>query len=172
MGKETKTDKTMDQLETEFTRLVKEHKSTIYTVCLMFSEDKDEVEDMVQETLINMWRGFEKFEARSNPRTWVWRIAMNTCISSDRKKSRHSDEVTSLDRIGIARADVSNESQDDKQIRQLHERIHKLGVFDRAIVLLWLEDLSYDEIGQIVGISAKNVSVRLVRIREQLKNMG
>ncbi len=96
---------------------------------------------------------------------------MNTCISFDRKRKRNSDEVTSLDRIGIARADVSDETQDDKQIRMLHDRIHKLGVFDRAIVLLWLEDMSYDEIGQIVGISAKNVSVRLVRIREQLKNM-
>lgn len=161
----------MNDLEFEFTRMVKEQKSTIYTVCLMFSEDPDEVEDMVQETLINMWKGYEKFEERSNPRTWVWRIAMNTCISADRKRSRHSDEVTSLDRIGISKADVSNESQDDKQIRQLHDRIHRLGVFDRAIVLLWLEDMSYEEIGKIVGISAKNVSVRLVRIREQLKNM-
>lgn len=161
----------MNDLETEFTRMVKEQKSTIYTVCLMFSDDADEVEDMVQETLINMWRGFEKFEERSNLRTWVWRVAMNTCISFDRKRKRNSDEVTSLDRIGIARADVSDETQDDKQIRMLHDRIHKLGVFDRAIVLLWLEDMSYDEIGQIVGISAKNVSVRLVRIREQLKNM-
>ncbi len=162
----------MNELETEFTRMVKEQKSTIYTVCLMFSEDKDEVEDMVQETLINMWRGFGKFEERSNSRTWVWRIAMNTCISFDRKKSRHSDEVSSLDRIGIAKADVSDESQDDKQIRMLHDRIHKLGVFDRAIVLLWLEDMSYDEIGQIVGISASNVGVRLARIREQLKKMN
>lgn len=161
----------MNDLEFEFTRMVKEQKSTIYTVCLMFSEDPDEVEDMVQETLINMWKGYEKFEERSNPRTWVWRIAMNTCISADRKRSRHSDEVTSLDRIGISKADVSNEPQDDKQIRQLHDRIHRLGVFDRAIVLLWLEDMSYEEIGKIVGISAKNVSVRLVRIREQLKNM-
>ena len=161
----------MNELETEFTRMVKEQKSTIYTVCLMFSDDADEVEDMVQETLINMWRGFEKFEERSNLRTWVWRVAMNTCISFDRKRKRNTDEVTSLDRIGIARADVSDETQDDKQIRMLHDRIHKLGVFDRAIVLLWLEDMSYDEIGQIVGISAKNVSVRLVRIREQLKNM-
>lgn len=161
----------MNELETEFTRMVKEQKSTIYTVCLMFSDDADEVEDMVQETLINMWRGLEKFEERSNLRTWVWRVAMNTCISFDRKRKRNSDEVTSLDRIGIARADVSDETQDDKQIRMLHDRIHKLGVFDRAIVLLWLEDMSYDEIGQIVGISAKNVSVRLVRIREQLKNM-
>lgn len=57
-------------------------------------------------------------------------------------------------------------------MRMLHDRIHRLQPFDRAIVLLWLEDLSYDEIGQIVGISAKNVSVRLVRIKEQLKKFN
>ena len=61
--------------------------------------------------------------------------------------------------------------QDTKQIRQLYGRISKLGVIDRAIVLLWLDNLSYDEIGEIVGISTKNVSVKLVRIREQLKAM-
>ena len=65
------------------------------------------------------------------------------------------------------------DSDDDtRQIRMLRERIGRLGHFDRAIVLLWLESLSYDEIGAIVGISAKNVSVRLVRIREQLKKMS
>ena len=162
----------MNEQELEFTKMVKEQKSTIYTVCLMFSEDRDEVEDLVQETLVNMWRGFAQFESRSNSRTWVWRIAMNTCISYDRKNSRRKEETTSLDRIGIAKADVSDESNDNKQIRMLHDRIHRLGVFDRAIVLLWLEDMSYEEIGEIVGISAKNVGVRLVRIREDLKKMS
>ena len=161
----------MTQQETEFTRLVREQKSTIYTVCLMFSDDNDEVEDLVQETLINLWKGYDKFEGRSEVRTWVWRIAMNTCISADRKRKKRKSETSSLETIGVSAEEVSNEGQDDKQIRLLHERIHKLGVFDRAIVLLWLEDMSYEEIGQIVGISAKNVSVRLVRIREQLKTM-
>ena len=63
-------------------------------------------------------------------------------------------------------------AEDMKQVRMLQNRISRLGPFDRAIVLLWLENLSYDEIGAIVGITAKNVSVRLVRIREQLKNMS
>lgn len=162
----------MTQQEIEFTRVVREQKSTIYTVCLMFSDDSDEVDDLVQQTLINMWKGYNSFEGRSEVRTWVWRIAMNTCISADRKRKKHKADTTALDSIGISACDVSNESQDDKQIRMLHDRIHQLGVFDRAIVLLWLEDLSYEEIGQIVGISAKNVSVRLVRIREQLKNMN
>ena len=161
----------MKNLEQEFTRMVKEQKSTIYTVCMMFSDNADEVDDMVQETLINMWNGFERFENRSNPRTWIWRIAMHTCISFDRKRRRQSDTASSLSTIGISSVAVTDESQNDKQIRMLHDRIHKLGVFDRAIVLLWLEDLSYEEIGRIVGISAKNVGVRLVRIREALKNM-
>lgn len=161
----------MTRQETEFTRLVREQKSTIYTVCLMFSDDNDEVEDLVQETLINLWKGYGSFEGRSEVRTWVWRIAMNTCISADRKRKKRKTETSSLETIGVSAEEVSNEGQDDKQIRLLHERIHKLGVFDRAIVLLWLEDMSYEEIGQIVGISAKNVSVRLVRIREQLKTM-
>ena len=151
--------------------MVKEQKSTIYTVCLMFSDDSAEVDDLVQQTLINLWKGFENFQGLSDIRTWVWRVAMNTCISAERKQKKRKESTTSLDSIGISSVDVGSDSQDDKQIRLLHERIHKLGVFDRAIVLLWLENMSYDEIGEIVGISAKNVSVRLVRIKEQLKNM-
>ena len=66
----------------------------------------------------------------------------------------------------------ADSDEDTKQVQMLRDRINKLGPFDRAIVLLWLENLSYDEIGAIVGISAKNVSVRLVRIKEQLKKMS
>ena len=61
---------------------------------------------------------------------------------------------------------------DTRQIQQLYRRINKLGVVDRAIILLWLENMSYEEIGQIIGISTKNVSVKLVRIKEQLKKMS
>lgn len=67
---------------------------------------------------------------------------------------------------------INAQSEDNRQIRMLHDRIHRLQPFDRAIIMLWLEDLSYEEIGQIVGITAKNVSVRLVRIKEQLKSMN
>ena len=158
----------MNTKETQFTKLVRDQKSTIYTVCMMFGEGRDEVEDLVQETLVRLWQGYDSFEGRSDIKTWVWRIAMNTCISYDRKARRHSERTSSLEGLGIDRADSSG---DDRQIKLLHDRIHNLGVFDRAIVLLWLEDLSYEEIGEIVGISPKHVSVRLVRIREQLKQM-
>ncbi|CCZ71304.1 sigma-70 region 2 [Bacteroides sp. CAG:702] len=65
-----------------------------------------------------------------------------------------------------------DKDEDARQIRRLYDRIHRLKPFDRAIVLLWLENISYEEIGEIVGISAKNVSVRLYRIKEELKKMS
>ena len=167
MGKEFKNSKTMNVLEQQFAQTVKEHKSTIYTVCYMFSKDADEVNDLFQEVLVNIWKGFDSFEHRSDIKTWIYRIALNTCISIDRKKRRAATAKVTMD-INL----FEDRDEDTKQVDMLHKRISKLQPFDRAIVLLWLENLPYEEIGQIVGISTKNVSVRLFRIREQLKQMS
>ena len=158
----------MKDSEKEFARIIRENKTTIYTVCYMFSKDKDEVEELFQEALIALWRGFESFRGESAIRSWIYRVSLNTCISAERKKRRRTDSVRLDMNINL----FSDTDEDSRQAQMLRERIGKLGVFDRAIILLWLENLSYEEIGAIVGISAKNVSVRLVRIREQLKNMS
>ncbi|MBR1500019.1 MAG: sigma-70 family RNA polymerase sigma factor [Bacteroidaceae bacterium] len=157
----------MTDTERQFAKTVREHKSTIYTVCYMFSKDDDEVNDLFQEVLINLWKGYESFGHRSDIRTWIYRVALNTCISLDRKKRRTGTVRLTMD-INL----FEDRDEDTRQVDLLHKRIQRLQPFDRAIVLLWLEDLSYEEIGQIVGISTKNVSVRLFRIREQLKNMS
>ena len=159
----------MEPNEKEFARVVREQKSTIYTVCYMFSKDNDEVNDLFQEILINLWKGFDSFEGRSDIRTWVYRVALNTCITIDRKKKRRRDKEAKVEMdINL----YEDNDADTKQVKKLYERTNKPGVFGRAIVLLWLEGMPYDEIGQIVGISSKNVSVKLVRIREELKNMN
>lgn len=158
----------MDNLEKEFETVVRRYRSTIYTVCYMFSNDEDEVADLFQDTLINMWKGFAKFRGDSDIRTWIWRVSLNTCITAERKKSRTGKAVPLSMGINL----FEDNDEDTRQIRMLRDRICRLGHFDRAIVLLWLENLSYEEIGAIVGISTKNVSVRLVRIREQLKKMS
>jgi len=153
--------------EREFEKMVKEHRSTIYTVCYMFSQDRDEVADLFQEILINLWKGSGTFRGESGPGTWIWKVSLNTCISHDRSQRRRPrTEPLSLD-INL----FEDTDEGSRQAELLRGRISRLGPFDRAIVLLWLENLSYEEIGQIVGISTKNVSVRLVRIKEQLKKM-
>jgi RNA polymerase sigma-70 factor (ECF subfamily) len=158
----------MNSIEQEFTNVVREHKGTIYTVCYMFSKDEDEVADLFQEILIKIWNGFEKFRGESSIRTWIWRISFNTCVTYEKKKSRMGKAIPLSLNINL----FDDSDEDIRQIKMLQRRIRQLGPFDRAIVLLWLEDLSYAEIGEIVGISEKNVSVRLVRIREQLKKMN
>lgn len=154
--------------EIEFSRLVKEHKDTIYTVCYMFSQDKDEVNDLFQDVLINLWKGYGSFRGESKLDTWIWRVSLNTCISADRKKKKAGQRVP----LDMEADFFADNDPDNSQVRQLHASISRLGLVDRAIVLLWLENLSYDEIGAIVGISAKNVSVKLVRIRQQLIRMN
>lgn len=158
----------MDNLELDFARIIREHKGTVYTVCYMFSKDEEEVADLFQDILVNLWKGFAKFRGDSSIRTWIYRVSLNTCISADRKKKRRGENLPLDMNINL----FDDSVEDFKQVRMLQNRISRLGPFDRAIVLLWLENLSYDEIGAIVGITAKNVSVRLFRIKEQLRKMS
>ena len=148
--------------------MVRKNRSTIYTVCYMFSNDQDEVADLFQEVLINLWKSLPSFEGRSDVRSWIYRVSLNVCISLDRKKRRHKTVPLTMD---INPYEETETNRNSRQMDMLRQRIAKLGQYDRAIILLWLENMSYDEIGAIVGISAKNVSVRLVRIKEQLKSI-
>lgn len=133
----------------------------------MFSKDADEVADLFQEILINMWKGFPAFRGESTVSTWIWRVSLNTCINTS-KKRRRMDTIP----LNVNINPYEDVDEDALQIRQLYERINRLGLVDRSIILMWLENLSYEEIGAILGISVKNVSVKLVRIREKLKQMS
>ena len=157
----------MNNQEQQFAQLVREHKSTIYTVCYMFSHDEDEVNDLFQETLINMWKGIDSFREESKISTWIYRVALNTCLLQERKKKREVPKVPLSMNVNF----FEDEDAKVAQVRQLHQRIGKLGLVDRAIVMLWLEGSSYDEIGAVMGISEQNVGVKLYRIKEQLKKM-
>ena len=158
----------MENKELQFTKMVKEHRKTIYTVCYFFSKDTEEVNDLFQEILINLWKGFEKFRGESSLKTWIWRVSLNTCNSQERKKK------SSVQTIPLS-VDIDLYNDDDahsKQIQILYDRINRLDVFDRAIILLWLENMNYQDIADVVGISLSNVTTRLFRIKEQLKSMS
>ena len=157
----------MENIELQFTKMVKEYRKTIYTVCYFFSKDTEEVNDLYQEILINLWKGFEKFRRESSLKTWIWRVSLNTCNNLERKKKSSVQTIPlSID------IDLYNDNDEhSKQIQMLYDRINRLDVFDRAIILLWLENMSYQDIASVVGISLSNVTTRLFRIKEQLKSM-
>ena len=154
--------------EHQFVVLVQEHKRTIYTVCYMFSHNKAEIDDLFQEILIRLWNGFDHYEGRSSARTWVYRVALNTAINQDKKERRRIETVPLTLDIDPFEAD----NPKTEQVRKLHDLISQLELIDRSLVLLWLEGISYDEIGAIIGITPNNVGVRLARIKEKLVQMS
>ena len=158
--------KKKEQREADFEQMVERQRQTIYSVCYLFADERQLADDLFQETLIRLWQGFGSFEGRSTEKTWVYRVALNTCVNFDRKHKRRTD--TSPLELNM---DLFADEERNPAASRLHRRISKLHPFDRALILLWLEDLPYDEIAAILGITVKNVSVRLVRIREKLKTI-
>ena len=154
--------------EHQFELLVRQHKRTIYTVCYMFSHNKAEIDDLFQEILIRLWNGFDSYEGHSSAQTWIYRVALNTAINQDKKDRRRIETVPLTVDIDPYEAD----NPKTEQVRKLYDLISQLELVDRSLVLLWLEGISYDEIGAIIGITPNNVGVRLTRIKEKLVKMS
>ena len=158
----------MENIELQFTKMVKEYRKTIYTVCYFFSKDTEEVNDLYQEILINLWKGFPNYRGESSLKTWIWRVSLNTCSNQERKKKSRIRRVPLSIDIDL----YNDEDAGSRQIQMLYDRINRLDVFDRAIILLWLENMTYQDIADVVGISVSNITTRLFRIKEQLKSMS
>jgi RNA polymerase sigma-70 factor (ECF subfamily) len=154
--------------EHQFELLVRKHKRTIYTVCYLFSHDKTEIDDLFQEILIRLWNGFDTYEGRSDAKTWIYRVSLNTAINQDKKERRRIETVPLTVDIDPYEADDPS----SRQIRELYNRISRLDFIDRSLILLWLEGISYEDIGAIIGITPNNVGVRLLRIKDKLVKMS
>lgn len=141
--------------EQQFELVIKENSKTIYSVCRMFSLSSYECDDLFQEILIRLWLGFDSFRQDCKPTTWIYRVSLNVCLNIEKR------ERLSLNTIPLT-IDVDcpdDNSEKSKQIEELYEMMNKLRLVDKAFLLLWLDDVSYDEISDIMGISKTNVGV-------------
>ena len=146
-----------------FCDVVHAHRNIIYKVCYIYAP-KGMIEDYYQEVLINLWQSFDQFEGRSKRSTWVYRIALYTCISFIRRK-----EPASISLTFDLSADEDNNLKE--QLEELHSVISRLGHIDRALIMLWLEGYAYDEIAEITGLTRSNVAVKLMRAKDKIKEM-
>lgn len=146
---------------------VADHDAMIRRICLGYAHTSQDLEDLYQDVLVNIWQGLPSFRADSSIRTWVYRIALNTCVSMLRVRSKQPPQ-TSLDEVIL----VPDQSQEKKEaIKELYECIATLGPIDRAIVMMWLDEYSYEEIAETIGLRRNNVATRLHRAKEKLKSM-
>lgn len=153
--------------EDEFIQLIHQNQGLIYKITTIYTRDREEQKDLYQEIVYQTWKSFDQFKKASKPSTWLYRVGMNTAITSlNRSKKR----VTAVPIDGLELDFVEElDSEMEDRIKLLYSEIRKLGLLDRGIVFLFLEGKSHDEISEIVGTSNSNVGTRLSRIKEKLR---
>lgn len=152
--------------EQEFMALVERYKRVVYKVCYIYAPDVGQVDDYFQEVVLALWRGFGNFRGESKVSTWVYRVALNTCLTFVRRRMLRPRSV----HLAVDLA-CDDDAAVREQLDELYAVIGRLGRLDRALVLLRLEERTYDEIAAITGLSPGNVAVKLTRIRGKLRKM-
>jgi len=157
-------------IQDQFLQLVKEHSGMIHKVCRLYGHAETDRQDLFQEIIIQLWKSFPRFRGDSKFSTWLYRIALNTAISDLRKQKRQIDIVYSdLPVKDLEETEVDREKEE--QLKQLYTAIGQLGEIEKAIVMLYLEDKSYEEMEDILGINQNNLRVKMNRIKEKLRKL-
>lgn len=154
--------------ESAFRELADRYDRLVAGICLSFSGCREDFEDLRQEVLINMWRGFSSFRQDSAESTWIYRVALNTCVSFQRREKRRSN--VSMRELFAELYD--NSSADDiERYRLMYEMIGRLKPLDKSVMLMWLDGKNYEEIAEVVGVSRDSIASRLKRGKEKLNEM-
>ena len=156
-------------VEREFVSVIKEYERVIYKGCYLYTTKNATLNDLYQEVTINLWKAYPKFRHECKISTWIYRIALNTCISFIRKEKNIPEIVT----LTQNETEWMTEEQDELQImlKELYLLISQLGQLDKSIILLYLEEKNYEEIAEITGLTVTNVATKLSRIKDKLKKM-
>ncbi len=152
-----------------FVEIIKQNERVIYKICYIYTTPELSVADLYQDVVCNLWAGFPKFRQECSVSTWIYRVAMNTCITETRKDIRRPK--SSVPVANLAESLLSQESLSD-DIREMYRLINRLRTVEKMVVLLYLEDKSYKEIAEITGLTVCNVATKLKRSREKLKEMS
>jgi RNA polymerase sigma-70 factor (ECF subfamily) len=162
----------MDKKEKIFNDILKDYGDKIYRLCCYYVKNEEDRKDLVQYIYVRIWSGLDSFQHKSSISTWIFRISLNSCIDFLRKEKKRRHVIVSMDKVEQAVADGSKNIEknliDSERIRLLYACMDRLSLTDKTIMSLYLEDVSYREMADIVGISEKNVSVKLVRIKKKL----
>jgi len=151
----------------EFVNVVERHKGIIYKVCYVYAGSREDAVDYFQDVVAQLWQAWPRFRGESSVSTWIYRVALYTCVSHMRKSSRRPGTVSLYPGCDAA-------GQDDErteQVERMYDMLSRLGNAEKALVLLWLEEKSYEEIAAITGLTRSNVAVKLMRAKDKLKKM-
>jgi RNA polymerase sigma factor (sigma-70 family) len=154
--------------EEAFVKLIQEHQGLISKIVMIYTDSLQDRQDLYQEVVCQLWKGFDGFRGESKFSTWMYRVALNTAISQLKKRNRQPQTLTADAIPGIA-ADQGDPGLEER-VRLLNAHIGELNVLEKGIILLYLEGKKYEEIAEITGLTATNIGTRLSRIKLKLTN--
>lgn len=152
-------------LEDNFLELMKLHEQIIYKIVSFYANQEHSTKDLHQEVILNLWKAYPSFRGDSKFSTWMYRIALNTCITFYRKNRislHYTDTII----------DMPDYSDNSENIKELYVLINRLNQIEKALLLLYLDEKPYKEIAEITGLSVTNVATRIGRIKDKLKKMS
>lgn len=160
----------MSDRDEQFMELVRENAGRLRRICRVYASDAAAEEDLYQDILLELWRSLPSFQGRSSPDTWLYRVALNTALQERRgRETRREARLDDDDPVRGARPRRPDEAMEDRhRLDRLYAAIDRLDEVDRALVVLYLEEKSYREMAEVLGISESYVGVKLHRIRKQL----
>jgi RNA polymerase sigma-70 factor (ECF subfamily) len=151
-----------------FIQMIQSHELIILKITRAYALDKEDQKDLYQEVVYQLWKSFSSFRGDSKQSTWVYRIALNTSITHQKKNKRRrmSPEIEAILQEKLSYVDFEKE----ERIRLLYDQIKQLNLVNKGIILLFLEGKSYEEIAQITGFTATNIGTRLARIKQKIRS--
>ncbi len=152
------------EIEKEFVDKIQKHQGILHKICFMYSTNNADKEDLYQEIVLQLWKSYPSFRQESKFSTWMYRVALNTAITLTKKTALFEKNKAIINDEYFIEVNIDY----SEDIKILYKAISKLSKIEKAVILLWLEEKTYNEIAQIVGISEKNVSVKLVRSKKKL----
>jgi RNA polymerase sigma-70 factor (ECF subfamily) len=158
------------EAEKQFESRINEHKQLLYKVCRIYAYNDADRQDLFQEIVIQLWKAFQNFKGDSKFSTWLYRVAINTAITGLRKQKNFISTYEPATLPEYVSDDTSSQAVEE-QLQQLYSAIEKLNEVEKAIVLLYMEDHSYEEMENILGINQGNLRVKMNRIKEKLRQL-
>ena len=153
--------------EKDFIQFIEENQKIIYKVCNLYMNNEQDKKDLFQEIVLGAWKGYRNFKGDAKFSTWLYRVALNTAITFYRKEKRQVTTASYREDYAVIFSDT--QFSEDEQLTAMHKAIADLSKIDKGLVMLYLEDYSYNDIGDIMGISSNNVAVKMNRIKAKLK---
>ncbi|MEN1785360.1 MAG: sigma-70 family RNA polymerase sigma factor [Bacteroidota bacterium] len=158
------------ELEHRFVTELENNQNIVHKVCRLYTNDREAHNDLFQEITIQLWKAYPKFRGDAKFTTWMYRVALNTAITLYRKSKRQPKTQDFDSVLFKIQADAYDDTE-EQQLKLMYDAVKQLGDIDKALVFLYLEDKSYSEISETLGITEVNARVKMNRVKNKLRTL-